>query len=600
MIADDGNGSAGRCLVDGHAVGKLLHTDMPLSFWGGVDSFTGQVIDRHHPLSGRSLVGSVLALPSGRGSCSGSGVMLELLLNGNGPAALVLERPDDILTLGVVVAEEMFERSIPVVVVGPEQFRSLARAAWVEVSGSVVRRLSRPEQADGAAAPGSVPKEPPPGVQLTEADRALLAGAGGRARQAAMRIILRMAGFHQARRLIDVRQAHIDGCLYTGPAGLRFARLLCDWGGRVRIPTTLNAISVDRRNWRRQGVDAAVGEPAGALADAYVEMGAQPTFTCAPYLLDGAPGRGDDIGWSESNAVVYANSVLGARTMKYPDYLDICVALTGRAPLSGCHVEGNRRATLRITVPSCPEADDSFYPLLGYHVGAVAADRIPAIAGLEQAGPGADDLKAFGAAFATTSSAPMFHIAGITPEATTLEAVLEDGAESHEVSLADLAAHWTALNTALHTASGTDSDSTAGLRIDLVSLGNPHFSYAEFKRLAALSRGRAKDPDVQVVITCGRATLEAAAVDGIVAELERFGARIVTDVCWCTIGEPLFPVTARVVMTNSAKYAHYGPGLSGRPVRFGSLADCVAAACSGRAAGQPPGWLGVAASGSAG
>ncbi len=571
----------GRCLVGGHALGPVVHSDTPLSFWGGVDSFTGTVIDRHHPLSGRSLSGAVLAIPSGRGSCSGSGVMLELILNGHGPAALVLERPDDILTLGVFVAEEMFGRSIPVVVAGPDQFPRLAQAAWVEVVGGTLRPLSGPDGAAGAPAEAPVSPSAPPDVMLTEADRALLDGAGGRAAQVAMRIILRMAAFHTAPELIDVRQAHIDGCLYTGPGGLRFAQQLRDWGGRVHIPTSLNAISVDRRNWHNQGVEAAVGEPASALADAYVAMGARPTFTCAPYQLDSAPGRGDQIVWAESNAVVYANSVLGARTMKYPDYLDICVALTGRAPLSGCHVEGNRRATVRIDVPFRADFDESFYPLLGYQVGTVAGDRIPVIVGLERAGPTTDDLKAFGAAFATTSSAPMFHILGVTPEATTLDAVLKDAAPTCIVSLAELRERWADLNSA------------AELGIDLVSLGNPHFSDTEFERLAALCRSRTKHPDVRVVITCGRSTQEKAAARGIIAELERFGARTVTDVCWCTISEPLFPAAARVVMTNSAKYAHYGPGLSGRPVRFGSLAACVEAACTGQATAQPPSWLSV-------
>ncbi|MBP2295513.1 cis-3-hydroxy-L-proline dehydratase [Azospirillum rugosum] len=562
-----------RCLVGGHALGPVIHSDTPLSFWGGVDSFTGTVIDRHHPLSGRSLAGAVLAIPSGRGSCSGSGVMLELILNGHGPAALVLERPDDILTLGVFVAEEMFGRSIPVVVAGPDRFPLLAQTAWVEVAGDTLRPLSGPDDAVGAPAGTAVPPGAPPDIALTEADRALLDGAGGRAAQVAMRIILRMATFHRAPALIDVRQAHIDGCLYTGPGGLRFAQQLRDWGGQVRIPTSLNAISVDRRNWRDQGVDATVGEPASALADAYVAMGAQPTFTCAPYQLESAPGRGDQIVWAESNAVVYANSVLGARTMKYPDYLDLCVALTGRAPLSGCHVEGNRRATVRIDVPFRADFDESVYPLLGYHAGMVAGDRIPVIVGLEKAGPTTDDLKAFGAAFATTSSAPMFHILGVTPEATALDAVLEDAAPTHTVSLADLGERW------------------ADLGIDLVSLGNPHFSETEFERLAALCRGRTKHPDVQLVITCGRATQEKVAARGIIAELERFGARTVTDVCWCTISEPLFPAATRVVMTNSAKYAHYGPGLCGRPVRFGSLKECVEAACTGQAGGRPPAWV---------
>src|SRR5262249_11488158 len=142
-----------------------------------------------------------------------------------------------------------------------------------------------------------------------------------------------------------------DGCIYTGPASLRFARRLCDWGGQVKVPTSLNSISVDQRRWKKLGIDPAAGQPASDLADAYVELGARPTFTCAPYLLDTAPAFGEQIVWAESNAVIYANSVLGARTMKYPDYLDICIALTGRAPLTGCHVDADRHATMQIDLP---------------------------------------------------------------------------------------------------------------------------------------------------------------------------------------------------------------------------------------------------------
>jgi cis-L-3-hydroxyproline dehydratase len=316
------------------------------------------------------------------------------------------------------------------------------------------------------------------------------------------------------------------------------------------------------------------------LGDAYIDMGTQPTFTCAPYLLDSAPRKGEQIVWAESNAVVYANSVLGARTMKYPDFLDICIALTGRAPLAGCHVESGRRAALQINVPKLEDFDDAFYPLLGYHVGLVAANRIPVLTGLEQASPSQDDLKAFGAAFATTSSAPMFHILGVTPEAMTLnDAPGGTSVPTVEISIEDLFQSWREL------------DSAPGSSIDLVSLGNPHFSFSECEKLAALCRGRTKHKDVTVVVTCGRATHDKIREAGMLLELERFGVQFVTDTCWCMITEPLIPQTAETIMTNSGKYAHYGPGLTGRSFHFGSLAACVEAACSGVTSDAPPLWL---------
>ncbi|QPL29539.1 aconitase X [Pseudomonas fragi] len=574
----------GRSLVDGHASAPLLYADVGLSFWGGVDPFSGEVIDRHHPLSGECLAGRVLAIPSGRGSCTGSSVLMELISNGHAPAALVLAEADEILTLGVLVARTLFQRSLPVLCIGREAFGQLRGNAFARVDGT---HLSLYDSAPDDTAP---PRNDTPAaeahasIELTEHDRALLAGSYGKAAQVAMQIVLRMAQIQGATQLVDITQAHIDGCIYTGPASLRFAQQLVAWGAKVRVPTTLNSISVDQRRWRELGIDPALGVPASALGDAYMAMGAQLSFTCAPYLLDSAPKAGEQIVWAESNAVVYANSVLGARTLKYPDYLDICIALTGRAPLIGCHLEDQRKARLQIELPTLGNLDDAFYPLLGYHIGALAGSRIPLILGLKQQHPDLDDLKAFGAAFATTSAAPLFHIAGVTPEALDPAQVLDGPLPVLKVSLEDLLLSWHELNSARDP------------QVDVVSLGNPHFSLSEFARLARLCQGRKRHPDVVLAITCGRAVLEQARAAGHVGVLEAFGAVIVSDTCWCMLGEPVIPPAARNLMTNSGKYAHYAPGLVGRKVHFASLAECVDAACSATASGRLPAWLQPAAS----
>ncbi|ARQ74907.1 hypothetical protein B6D87_12090 [Pseudomonas fragi] len=574
----------GRSLVDGHASAPLLYADVGLSFWGGVDPFSGEVIDRHHPLSGECLAGRVLAIPSGRGSCTGSSVLMELISNGHAPAALVLAEADEILTLGVLVARTLFQRSLPVLCIGREAFGQLRGNAFARVDGT---HLSLYDSAPDDTAP---PRNDTPAaeahasIELTEHDRALLAGSYGKAAQVAMQIVLRMAQIQGATQLVDITQAHIDGCIYTGPASLRFAQQLVAWGAKVRVPTTLNSISVDQRRWRELGIDPALGVPASALGDAYMAMGAQLSFTCAPYLLDSAPKAGEQIVWAESNAVVYANSVLGARTLKYPDYLDICIALTGRAPLIGCHLEDQRKARLQIELPTLGNLDDAFYPLLGYHIGALAGSRIPLILGLKQQHPDLDNLKAFGAAFATTSAAPLFHIAGVTPEALDPAQVTDGPLPVIKVSLEDLLLSWHELNSARDP------------QVDVVSLGNPHFSLSEFARLARLCQGRKRHPDVVLAITCGRAVLEQARAAGHVGVLEAFGAVIVSDTCWCMLGEPVIPPAARNLMTNSGKYAHYAPGLVGRKVHFASLSECVDAACSATASGRLPPWLQPAAS----
>ncbi|ASC85540.1 aconitase X [Pseudomonas fragi] len=574
----------GRSLVDGHASAPLLYADVGLSFWGGVDPFSGEVIDRHHPLSGECLAGRVLAIPSGRGSCTGSSVLMELISNGHAPAALVLAEADEILTLGVLVARTLFQRSLPVLCIGREAFGQLRGNAFARVDGT---HLSLYDSAPDDTAPphnDTPTAEAHASIELTEHDRALLAGSYGKAAQVAMQIVLRMAQIQGATQLVDITQAHIDGCIYTGPASLRFAQQLVAWGAKVRVPTTLNSISVDQRRWRELGIDPALGVPASALGDAYMAMGAQLSFTCAPYLLDSAPKAGEQIVWAESNAVVYANSVLGARTLKYPDYLDICIALTGRAPLIGCHLEDQRKARLQIELPTLGTLDDAFYPLLGYHIGALAGSRIPLIMGLKLQHPDLDDLKAFGAAFATTSAAPLFHIAGVTPEALDPAQVIDGPLQVIKVSLEDLLLSWHELNSARDP------------QVDVVSLGNPHFSLSEFAHLARLCQGRMRHPDVVLAITCGRAVLEQARAAGHVGVLEAFGAVIVSDTCWCMLGEPVIPPAARNLMTNSGKYAHYAPGLVGRKVHFASLAECVDAACSATASGRLPAWLQPAAS----
>ncbi len=401
-----------------------------------------------------------------------------------------------------------------------------------------------------------------------------------------MRIVLQMAALTGATRLIDVTRAHIDGCIYTGPGMLAFAERLQALGGKVAVPTTLNAISVDARRWRAQGIDAALGEPAAKLGETYAAMGARPTYTCAPYLADAIPAPGEQIAWAESNAVVYANSVLGARTMKYPDFLDACIALTGRAPDAGCHRDEGRRAVMEVVFPSFAGIDDSFFPLAGYLTGLIAGNRIPVVSGLAHYAPDRDALKAFGAAFATSSSAPMFHIAGVTPEAM-------GGSEADAVAKAAGGRPVTALGIVTEVVRNCwwDLNLAEGETVDLVSIGNPHASLEEIAVLAGLVAGRRKHADVAFVITCGR-TIEAQAEGaGHLAALRAYGAEIVTDTCWCMVTEPIIPPKARVILTNSGKFAHYGPGLTGRAFRFAGLAACVEAACSGRAPREMPEWL---------
>ena len=553
----------------------VLACDEGLSFWGGVDPDTGAIIDAHHPQRDAVVSGRIVMMPTSRGSCSGSGVLLALALGGKAPVALVFREPEETLSLGALVANRLFDRPVPVLFLPPSDYAALAGAEWAQLDAAGLAF-----ELDGQARTVAVEGLGAEAVQLSEADRARLAGGQGRAVQVAMEVIAQMAAAQGASELLDVSRGHIDGCILAHDANLIFAETMADMGAQVGIPTTINAISVDREAWQDQGVPNDFGQRASRLAEAYVRMGAQPTFTCAPYHREDRPVQGEAIGWSESNAVIYANSVLGARTTKHPDYLDLFIAMTGRAPRAGVYEDAGRRPArvLQFDVPTWSVADDSLWPLVGWLAGKAAPDCVPLITGFEQATLSEDDLRAICAAFGTTSGAPMLHVAGHTPEADLTPL---DGASHATLSLADLRDAWSALNRA----SGA---------VDLVAIGSPHASFAECQRVAELLNGRSCDA-APMIITLARDVLAQLKAEGSAAALEAAGVTLVADLCWCSITEPVFPPAARSILTNSGKYAHYAHGLSGREVRLGGLEACVEAAVLGLTHTRPPDWLGSAA-----
>lgn len=586
--------------VHGTASGRLLASDLELSFWGGVDHETGYVIDRSHPLAGQCMKDKILAIPGGRGSCSGSATILELIVNGNGPRALIFERTNEILAVGVFVAEELFGKTIPMVVVGSESFRTILRWNEDEVFVRDHRVSNRPLEESinnvyiGFGAEHLTLHMP----ELSDTDKAMRSAkhndgsAYTKAQGLAMDIIIKTASIMKAPSLMSVRQAHVDGA-HFGPASVLFGRRLRDLGGKFAVPTSINAITIDQQRWRDLGVDTAFGTESDELAQAFLDMGAQMSFTCAPYQLDSAPKLGDQVAFGESNVVCYANSVLGARTAKYPNMLEALVALTGRAPCAGIHLASNRVPRIAVSVPQSPDStqdhmlDDSFWPLLGYVAGAKAGSRIPIITGLEQTTPqpSRDALKAFSAAFATSAGAPMFHMQGITPEAAQ-HVVLAATLPRFHITWQDLLGTWTTFNQ-------RSVETIAPRNVHLVSLGNPHFSLLELRTLAHLVAGHAKHPSTSVIVTTSRAQHSLAVQAGYVGRLEAFGVQVLTDTCWCFIRDPVMKKDVRCIMTNSGKYAHYGPGLTGRAFRFGSLRACVESACSGIWDAQIPPWLEV-------
>lgn len=206
----------GIAVAPGNAAGSIVVLSEALSFWGGVDPATGVVIDVHHPSHGVSLAGAVVMMPSSRGSCSGSGVLLELALSGRNPAALIFAGPEDTLTLGAIVASEMFGRHIPVIRLSEGAFAALSAATDATIAPDGI-------WADGGRVRIPLSATAHDDLQLSLADHRMLAGAEGIAAQQAMRIICAMACQQGATDLIDVTRAHVDGCIYASPANLIFA-----------------------------------------------------------------------------------------------------------------------------------------------------------------------------------------------------------------------------------------------------------------------------------------------------------------------------------------------------------------------------------------
>jgi predicted aconitase len=415
---------------------------------------------------------------------------------------------------------------------------------------------------------------PSDALTLDEDVRDKLAGGQGPAPQIAARILTHMAPLYGAQSLLLVSRAHLDGAILTGAAGLAFAEHLADLGATVAIPTTLNVMSMDRQRWVDWGQNPDYANRALRLGNAYVHMGAKPTFTCAPYQTTDAPRFGEQIAWSESNAVAFANSVIGARTNRYGDYLDICCAITGRAPAAGLHMDEPRLATAMVTLQDIPDklfARDDFYPVLGYLLGSLVSDEVMVVEGLHCA-PSEDQLKALLAAAASSGAVAMLHIVGVTPEAPTLADAL--GGRAPKQSLR-IGMH--ALRRARAHLTTTTRDS-----VDVVAFGSPHCSLAECRELATLMQGRRATSSVDVFVTTSRAVRDLLSRSGELATLERFGARVTADTC--IVVAPLVNPQARVLMTNSAKYAHYGPGLLGVDTIFASTADCVESAVLGRVA----------------
>ena len=409
-------------------------------------------------------------------------------------------------------------------------------------------------------------------IELSGEELAMLNGAHGNGTALAMRILVRTAELLGAKSLLPIQSAHIDGCLYHGDSGALFAERLVSEGARVAVPSTLNVGALDLLHHKRDRLTPHSAAMARRMMQAYVALGCRQTWTCAPYQAGHRPAVGDDVAWGESNAVVFCNSVLGARTNRYGDFLDICAAITGRAPRTGLHLPENRRASVAVDVSPLPSSfweDDTAWPIIGSWLGKTVGDKVAAFVGMPTCSE--DNLKAMGAAAASSGAVGLFHIVGRTPEAPEFEHAF-GGQVPDETLRLDV--------NMVREAQAALSTSRAGLGtpVDAVAIGSPHLSAAELRTLAALLDGR--NCRTPLYACTGRHALEEIRAEGVAETLAQLGVVTVADTC--IVVTPILPSTSGLLVTNSGKFAHYTPGNTGYDVIFASLVDCVESAVAGR------------------
>ena len=392
-------------------------------------------------------------------------------------------------------------------------------------------------------------------MNLTPDEQAMLDGAHGRAAQKAMQILVALGTIYHAPRLIPVTSVQIAGVSYDnlGEAGLQFLAEMADGGGRVRVKATLNPAGMDIENWPALGILPDFAEKQMLVIDAFARMGVETSCTCTPYLIGNLPAYGDHIAWSESSAVCYANAVLGARSNREGGPSALAAALTGHTPEYGMHLDENRYPGLTVNVIARLQENTDF-GALGKAIGEKiqAAKIIPYITGIDSAS--LEQLKSFCASLATYGGAALFHIPGLTPEAS----LYKPPAESLTITQANL-----------DDANRSLSDATEA-EVDFVSLGCPHLTLAEIARIAALLDG--KQVTREFWITTARPIKEIADRLGYTQIITVAGAKIAADTC-CVVA----PIGGRftALAADSAKACYYASGKNNFKTLFLPFEDVV-------------------------
>jgi len=428
-------------------------------------------------------------------------------------------------------------------------------------------------------------------MQLTDQERAMLDGGMGKARQKAMELLVRYGAALGAERLIATSNvAGVPGSSnvflhnyykeYGGSHDAIFSFFDLDSDELVDVPMALTSTchlqgGYDPDNWQLLGATAESFKIANASERFIEARGVKILKTCTPYLAGNVPQRGDHCAWMESSAVVYCNSVIGARTNTEGRESTSAAMLTGRIPDWGFHRSEYRRASHHIDV-QVDVASVMDWGMLGYFVGQAVQDRIPVLTGRLMP-PELISHKHFGAAAASSGGVEMYHVVGVTPEAPDLATAFGGQApvETIGYGAAERRRTYEDLNRTAH-----DSD------VDFVMLGCPHYSLDQMREAARLLAGRRVSGNCRLWVFTSRAVKQEADRLGVTREIVAAGGVVLTDTC-SSISQAVPPGT-RVAALDSAKQTHYLPAFMGIQAWFGSTADCLNAAVNGKWSGQAP------------
>ena len=390
---------------------------------------------------------------------------------------------------------------------------------------------------------------------LTKKEQEMCDGEYGESIRKSMDILVALGDIYGAPELVDITSAQVSGVSYKtiGDAGLEYLQDLAkDGSGKASINASLNPPGTDLDNWKELGFPEYFAVKQNEIVDAYADLGILKTCTCTPYLVGNVPRFADHVSWSESSAVAYVNSVIGARTNREGGPAALAAAIVGKTPLYGFHLEENRKANLVVNVQT--ELQGADFGALGYIIGKVVGGGVPYFK--MQNTPDNNDLKTLGAALASSGSVALYHVEDVTPEFSHNQ--VEDIEDIMFITDKEIRQTRESLTT-------TDRD------IDLVCLGCPHASLEEIKQVARVVEGKTIKNKLWI---CTSVSVKATADRmGYTEIIEKAGGNVVCDTCM--VVAPIEEMGFEVIGVNSAKAANYVPSMCGLDVVYDDVDNLI-------------------------